>query len=152
MNFNVSNLVAVLRDINGRNSSTLTAIEKAQYISTVLGSAIGATLYMPSSPVDIPRNYFLNNHSERAATIIGCVNEIFPVNFDLTMSIADNVYLARYRLVYEPAFTMHMLSHMAVCSDDVVPKTISDILAKVSTEQEDMSVCTRILCSALAEI
>lgn len=152
MKFNVNGLVAVLRDINSRNSSTLTAIEKAQYISTILGSAIGASLYMPSSPVDIPRNYFLNNHSERVAAIVGCVNEILPVNFDLTLSIADNVYLARYRLVYEPAFAVHMLSHMATCSDDVVPKLISDILNKVSSEQEDMSVCTRILCNTLNEI
>lgn len=152
LNLNTKGVSAVLRDIVGRTSTTLTSTEKAQYVATILGSAIGASLDMPSSPVDIPRNYFLNNHSERVSSIIGSVNEVFPINFDLAISIADNVFLARYRLVFEPAFTMHMLGHMATYSDDVVPTTISGILNKVSTEQEDMSVCTRVLCNALNEI
>lgn len=150
-NLNTSHVTAVLRDIVGRTSTTLTSVEKAQYIATILGSAIGANLDMPSSPVDIPRNYFLNNHSERVSAIIGSVNEVFPINFDLALSIADNVFLARYRLVFEPAFTMHVLGHLATCSDDIVPTTISAILNKVSTEQEDMGVCARILCNVLDE-
>lgn len=151
MKIETTSIVACLRDIMGQYSMKLTPVEKSQYVASVLGSAIGATLDMPSSPVDIPRNYFLVNHSERVNCILGAINEICPINFDLAMTLADNMFLTRYRLVFEPAFALHMLGHLAVCSDDVFPTTIVDVLRKVEVENEgrDLAVMLRVLCTAV---
>lgn len=152
MKFDTTSIVATLRDIMGSYSTKLSAIEKSQYMATILGGAIGASLDMPSSPVDIPRNYFLVNHSERVSNIIGQVNEVFPINFDLAMTLADNMFITRYRLVFEPSFAVHMLGHLAVCSDDVFPTTIVNVLKKVEAdnEQRDLAVATRVLCTAIS--
>lgn len=149
---NVNGLVVTIRDIAGRYTANLTPNEKAQYIATIIGTSIGASIDMPSTPVDIPRNYFLVNHSERVSRILGLINEQYPINFDLALSVTDNVFLARYRLVFEPAFTVHMLGHLSACSDDVVPTAIRDILNKVDTEDADLAVSTRILCHAIGEL
>lgn len=132
----------------------LDPLEKSQYLATLVGGAIGACLDMPSSPVDIPRNYFLVNHSARVNEILGSINEVFPINFDLAVSLADNMFLTRYRLVFEPAFAVHMLGHLAVSSDDVFPTSIVDVLKKVdaSSDGKDLSTLTRVLCSSIKNI
>ncbi len=140
MKFEVAHLVACLREMAGTFTATLTPIEKSQYLSTVVGTAIGSSLYMPSAAVDIPRNFFLTTHGERVNNLLGSINELYPINIDLAASIASNVYLARYRLVFEAEFAVHMLGHLATCSDDVVPKTISDILVKVSEANDSMAL------------
>lgn len=140
MNFKVTHAVACLRDMVAANTACLTPVEKSQYVATVVGSALGAVFYMPSAPVDIPRNFFLNTHSESASQILGTLNEVYPINIDLALTVASNVYLARYRLVYEPAFIVHALTHLAQCSDDVVPGSISTILNKVGEGKNPMSM------------
>lgn len=140
MNFNQHHIIACLRDTMSKHAINLTAIEKAQYAATIVGAAVGASVYMPSAPVDIPRNFFLTNHTERATRILATINEDYPINIDLALSIASNTFLARYRLVFEPAFTVHMLGHLAGCSDDVVPTTIRDILLKVNEANDSMAL------------
>ena len=152
MNLNVNGVTAMLREIMGRVGTSLDAVERSKYIATLIGSCIGATLDMPSTPVDIPRNYFLITHGERVGCILCAVNELFPINIDLATSIADNVFLTRYRLVFEPAFAVHMLGHLAACSDDAVPAEITAILNKVSTECEDMGSLNRVLCQSIQAV
>lgn len=130
--------VSILREIAGSVGMVLTADEKAKYMASVLGSVIGTTLDMPSSPVDIPRNYFLTNHKHAVGEYLCAINEVFPINIDLAMSLADNVYLTRYRLVFEGPFMLHMINHLAKCSDDVVPTNISDILKKLECSDIDL--------------
>lgn len=152
MSFNTTSIVACLRDTMGKVGTTLTPVEKSQYAATLVGGAIGAYLDMPSSPVDIPRNYFLVNHSERVKSMLGAINEVYPINFDLALTLADNMFLTRYRLVFEPAYAVHMLGHLAVCSDDVFPTTIVDVLKKTegAAENSSLAVLTRVLCNAIA--
>lgn len=149
MNLNANGVVAMLREIMGRVGTSLDAVERSKYVASLLGASIGASLDMPSSPVDIPRNYFLITNGERVACILGAINELYPINIDLATSIADNVFLTRYRLVFEPAFTVHMLGHLATCSDDAVPTDISDLMKKVSTESEDLGSLGRVLCDSV---
>lgn len=129
---NVKSVVAVLRSAASSVSAVLTAEEKAKYLASLLGSVIATTLDMPSTAVDIPRNFFLTNHKQRVTEFVCEVNELFPINVDLAISLADNIFMTRYRLVFEGPFMLHMLTHLAKCSDDTVPSDISNILCKVS--------------------
>lgn len=151
MKTEITQVVAALRELVGNYGSVLTPVEKVQYVSATLGMILGSSLTMPSTPVDIPRNFFLMTHSERVSDILGQVNEIYPINFDLALSLTDNVYLARYRLVFEPTFTFHMLEHLAGCTDDVVPTTIVDVLCKMkeANKDNDYDSMKRVLCTAV---
>lgn len=151
MSLNTAHIVATIRDTIASHTASLTPVEKSQYIAAIVGASIGASLYMPSAPVDIPRNFFLANHSERASCILGCINETYPLNIDLALSIASNIFLARYRLVFEPGFCVHVLGHLAVCSDDVVPGAISEVLKKVGDVNDTMALVnvTRAITVAL---
>lgn len=131
-NQNVKEVVTALRRASANVTGILTAEEKAKYLAMVLGGVIAATLDMPSTAIDIPRNFFLTSHKQRVTEFLCEVNEIFPINIDLALSLTDNVYMTRYRLVYEGPYMLHMLNHMAGFSDDVVPTEISSILAKVA--------------------
>lgn len=152
MKIETNGVVAVLREIMGQCGTSLDAVERSKYAATIIGTVIGATLDMPSTPVDIPRNYFLITHSERAACLVSAINEVFPVNVDLALSVTDNVFLTRYRLVFEPTFAVHMLSHLAKCSDDVVPTDIQDILCKVKDNEENICSLNNVLCNAIASM
>lgn len=151
MNINTANVVATIRDCIGQYGAGLTPVEKSQYVAAIVGASIASILYMPSAPVDIPRNFFLTTHSERANCLLGSINEQYPINIDLALSIASNVFLTRYRLVFEPAFTVHALAHLATCSDDVVPSTIADVMKKVGDAADSYALAniTRAIVVAL---
>lgn len=129
--YEIGSICNELNVIRSKLSLTLDANEKNIFTSLVAGGILAGECQLPSSPVDIPKNYFMLNHEQFVGNILAEINERTMIDMNMAMDIARNLFMFRYRLVFESNFLLHNIFHMAGCSDDAVNTKVRAVLLKV---------------------
>lgn len=82
----------------------MTAAGKSKELPVTIALAMNvcAMASLPGGEVDSPEEYFLTNSSVLGADALEIINEIMPVDYKLTMTLAKALYLVRYELAVRP--------------------------------------------------
>ena len=88
-----------------KNTEDLT--ERYRLVSAVIGAAIAIQLSIPSTKVTNARIYYHDTHYLAVTKYINEINEAYPIDIDVALHQAFDVWTNRYRFVH-PSFVSIM--------------------------------------------
>lgn len=106
------------------------------YISTALGGIIASVASLPSQPVTLPTNYWVLTHESKVREIFSNLNEMYVFNIPLALKVARQVYLARYRRVYDTKLILGELTLLLPDHVSQLPEEVKDTFANLSESQK----------------
>lgn len=121
----VSNIDTYVRE----NTSDLT--ERYRLVSAIIGAAIATQLSIPSTKVTNARIYYHDTHYHAVTTYINEINEAYPIDIEVALHQAFDVWVERYKFVH-PSFvnTANVLARLSEMS--TLPVTDHDLTDKKS--------------------
>ena len=113
----VNNIDAYVRE----NTADLS--ERYHLVSAVIGAAIATQLSIPSTKVTNSRIYYHDTHYLAVTKYINDINEAYPIDVEVALHQAFDVWTNRYRFVH-PAFvnTVDILARFS----DLSTRPVSD--------------------------
>ena len=71
-------------------------------VATVLGTALGLNLPLPSTKQPLPAAYFATTHGDLIRSVLSQINESYLVRTQVAYDAAVKCYVARHNLVHVP--------------------------------------------------
>ena len=137
---NHNTLLLALQRLEKHDMNGIPVTEKRDVLGVVAGLMVAMRLTLPTTPVTEPVNYYVATHEPVAAKMFDQVNEQLFINTNLAIEMARNIYLMRYRMVYDDSMALKMLTLFSAYDVLNLPpavgraygKVAPDILAKAS--------------------
>lgn len=79
---------------------------------------IAYELMLPSTPVDRPRDYFVQNHVSTSEDLIAKINEYLVMDLRNSIDLVQKIWMTRYTMVHAPFSNEAVKAMQAVLSDD----------------------------------
>ena len=134
-------LLLALQRLDKHDLNAMPRTEKRDVLGVIAGVMVAMRLPLPTTPVTEVVNYYVSTHEPVAAKAFDQVNEQLFINTNKAIEIARNVYMMRYRLVFDDSAVLGLLgtlngsnamlnlpAHIASCYNMVTP----DVMAKAA--------------------
>lgn len=111
-------------------------VKRDEYVATAVG-AIGASLApLPTSEVMNPTNHWLLQHEGNLKRVLSEVNELYIFDIKLALTVARQVYLARYRRVYDTSLIISELCLLLPDHVSKLPPIVGEVFGSMTEEQK----------------
>lgn len=110
--------------------------DRKQIIALALARAIGYSLSLPTSAVDSPSKYFMENHQDAVDATLVNVNEICIINIQEASELTFKVWRMRYAIVYDSLAgnVINMLDCELEGGNASIPQIYTDLYAKIGSD------------------
>ena len=118
------------------NFGSIERVNRNDYVSIALGAISASVATLPSEPVSNPGLHWVLQNEGNVKRVFSELNEVYVFNVELALKVARQVYLARYRRVYDPSL---ILSELALFLPDHVaklPKEVEEVFKDLTERQK----------------
>lgn len=126
-------MIQLIRSIqNAKTAHISDPMEKQRLAEYLVSEYIATCLDLPSSKVDHPKMFFHDRHMDVACKKIAQANEHMVLDFDQTLEVVYNLWLARYLLVFEPTDRRveNVMRVLMVANGSLIPGKYREVLEK----------------------
>lgn len=134
-NLNVNDLYRTVKQIEA-NFGSVAAVSRGEYIAIAVGAVAASVLPLPSSPVNNPTNHWLLQHESTLKTLLSQLNELYVIDIKLATTIARQVYLARYRRVYDASLIVSELALLLPEHVSKMPDKVYELFGSLGEDQK----------------
>lgn len=135
MNLTPKDLVNVVKDLE-RNWGSVEGTTRNKYVSIALGAVAASVLPLPTSPVINVTNHWSLQHEATVNRLYSDINEMYLFNIKLAAKVARQVYLARYRRVYDPSLILSELALLMPEHVSKMPEEVEEVFGQLSEQQK----------------
>ena len=100
MPINITKIQGILEQLSTVHNNRADA--KLPVIQYVVAKALAFDAPIPTQVVISPRSYYLENIARPLEAQLSAVNEVVVLNFTVAAEMAYRIWLARYKLVFDP--------------------------------------------------
>lgn len=115
---NIKDLYQAVKNIETEFGS-VAAINRSEYVAIAVGAIAASIMPLPTSAVNNPTNHWALQHESTLKVLLSQLNEMYVIDIKQALTIARQVYLARYRRVYDVSL---IVSELALLMPDHVSK------------------------------
>lgn len=111
-------------------------VKRNEYIAVTLGAIAASVTALPTTELHNPTNHWLLQHEGNVKRVFSQLNELYIFDIKLALTIARQVYLSRYRRVYD---TRLIISELALLLPDHVsklPPIVNEVFSGLSESQK----------------
>lgn len=127
-------LLLSLQRLNQHDLSGYVTAEKRDVLGIITGVLVAMRLPLPTTPVTEVVNYYVSTHEPVAAKMFDQVNSQLFINTLKAAEVARNVYMFRYRAVYDDEFVLKFMPLIFNNSIAALPAGVSELIGKVTPE------------------
>lgn len=102
-------LLLALQRLEKNDMNGVPLTEKRDVLGVVAGIMVAMRLALPTTPVTEPVNYYVSTHESIATKMFDQVNTELFINTNLAIEMARNIYLMRYRMLYDDQVVLGLL-------------------------------------------
>lgn len=111
-------------------------VKRNEYVAVAVGAIAASLAALPTSEVMNPTNHWLLQHEGNLKRVLSEVNELYIFDIKLALSIARQVYLARYRRVYDVSLIISELTILLPDHVSKLPPIVGEVFGVMSEEQK----------------
>lgn len=111
-------------------------VNRNDYVSIALGAISASVASLPSEPVSNPGLHWLLQHEGNVKRVFSELNEVYIFNLDLALKVARQVYLARYKRVYDPSLILSELTLFLPDHVAKLPEEVTKVFADLDEKQK----------------
>lgn len=111
-------------------------VKRNEYVAVAVGAIAASLAALPTSEVMNPTNHWLLQHEGNLKRVLSEVNELYIFDIKLALSIARQVYLARYRRVYDVSLIISELTILLPDHVSKLPPIVGEVFGAMSEEQK----------------
>lgn len=126
--------------------------DRGYLLSVAIARAVAYQLPLPTSPVESPAVYFIETHKATAEGMLCEINERCVMNIDAAASLMQNLWIFRYRMVFDcnNAACRGFLDAMVRVGSRELPPAVSELMTKYESS-ESLDLVTRAVGMAIEE-
>ena len=118
------------------NFGSVDRVDRNEYVSIALGSIAASVAALPSEPLAAPTNHWILQHEGNVKRVFSDLNEMYIFNIPLALKVARQVYLARYRRVFDEALILSELCLFLPDHVSKLPPEVDKVFKDLSEEQK----------------
>ena len=111
-------------------------VKRSEYVAVALGAISASIASLPTSEVMNPTNHWLMQHEGNVKRVLSEVNELYVLDIKMALTIARQVYLARYRRVYDKALIISELCLLLPDHVSKLPPIVGEVFGNLSESQK----------------
>lgn len=111
-------------------------VKRDEYVAVALGAIAASLAPLPTSEVMNPTNHWLLQHEGNLKRVLSEVNELYIFDIKLALTIARQVYLARYRRVYDVGLIISELTILLPDHVSKLPPVVGEVFSTMTEEQK----------------
>ena len=111
-------------------------VKRNEYIAITLGAIAASVASLPSSEVHNPTNHWLLQHEGNVKRVFSEINELYVFDIKLALTIARQVYLSRYRRVFDVQLIISELALLLPDHVSKLPPIVNEVFAGLTEEQK----------------
>ena len=111
-------------------------VKRNEYVAVAVGAIAASLAALPTSEVMNPTNHWLLQHEGNLKRVLSEVNELYIFDIKLALTIARQVYLARYRRVYDVSLIISELTILLPDHVSKLPPIVGEVFETMSEEQK----------------
>lgn len=132
---NINDLYQVVKNIETNFGSTA-AVSRSEYVAIAVGAIAASVLPLPTSAVNNPTNHWILQHESTLKALLSELNERYVLDIKMASTIARQVYLARYRRVYDAQLIVSELALLLPEHVSKMPTKVYELFGSMSEEQK----------------
>jgi hypothetical protein len=132
---NIKDLYQAVKSIETDFGSTV-AVNRSEYVAVAVGAIAASILPLPTSPVNNPTNHWILQCESTLKTLLSQLNEMYVIDIKQSLTIARQVYLARYRRVYDVALIVSELNLLMPDHVSKMPDGVKKMFEGMSENQK----------------
>lgn len=111
-------------------------VKRDEYVAVALGAIAASLAPLPTSEVMNPTNHWLLQHEGNLKRVLSEVNELYIFDIKLALTIARQVYLARYRRVYDVSLIISELTILLPDHVSKLPPAVGEVFSTMTEKQK----------------
>lgn len=111
-------------------------VKRTEYVAVTLGAISASLASLPTSEVMSPTNHWLLQHEGHVKRIFSELNELYVFDIKMALTIARQVYLSRYRRVYDTSLIISELCLLLPDHVSKLPPIVGEVFKDLSEEQK----------------
>ncbi len=131
----VKELVNVINMIETEFGS-VDRVKRNEYVAVALGALSASIASLPTAEVMNPTNHWLMQHEGNIKRVLSQVNESYVIDIKLAVATARQVYLARYRRVFDKTLIISELCLLLPDHVSKLPPIVSEVFKDLSERQK----------------
>lgn len=132
---NIQDLYRVVKNIE-TDFGSVAVVDRSEYVAIAVGAIAASVLPLPTSAVNNPTNHWILQHESSLKGLLSQLNELYVLDLKMSMTIARQVYLARYRRVYDATLIVSELALLLPPHVSKMPEKVYDLFGSMSEEQK----------------
>lgn len=134
-NLSTQELVTVVKNLE-REWGSVESTTRNKFVSIALGAVAASVSPLPTSPVANVTNHYMLQVESAVNRIFSDLNEVYLFNIKLAQKTARQVYLARYRRVYDPSLILSELALLMPAHVSKMPEEVEQVFGELSEQQK----------------
>ena len=118
------------------NFGSIDRIDRSKYVAIALGTISAMVAALPTAPLNAPTNHWILQHEGNVKRVFSDLNEMYVFDIPLALKIARQVYLARYRRVYDEALILSELSLFLPDHVSKLPSEVDEVFKDLDEKQK----------------
>lgn len=111
-------------------------VKRNEYIAVTLGAISASLASLPTTELYNPTNHWLLQHEGNVKRVFSELNELYVFDIKLALTIARQVYLARYRRVYDTKLIISELTLLLPDHVSKLPPIVNEVFSGLSENQK----------------
>ncbi len=118
------------------NFGSVERVDRNDYVSIALGAISASVAALPTAPLQAPTNHWILQHEGNVKRVFSELNEMYVFNIPLALKVARQVYLARYRRVFDESLILSELCLFLPDHVSQLPKEVDEVFKDLSEKQK----------------
>lgn len=123
--------IRALKRVSENDLSAMATVDRRDALGVTAGAFLATLAQLPTTPVDNPVNYYVATHEPQLVAELEAANNKIFINTVKAQEVARNIYLMRYRMLFDPQFVVEHLTDLVMFDFVLLPKSITNIFNKL---------------------
>ena len=111
--------------------------DKRRILGVYAGFIIGSHAQLPTTEVTDPVNYYVSQHEAASRSMFDQINNFTFIDTMLAVEVSRNVYLTRYKMVFNPVEAMRVCLHTMDGTLSTLQPKAKEIITSIDKELFD---------------
>lgn len=128
--------INVNKVLNLMTEASVPVEQRAKVLSIAMARAIGYSLAMPTSKVELPLSHYAMQEKSMVDQVVSEINEIYPIDVEKTCSLIQAFWLFRYRVIYDVNNTAvrEFMDGLVKCGSREFPGYVSEFMIELKDD------------------